>query len=41
LTGISAGLKIVPSCPISNTELRGSLRKFHSFLSLPADTTMA
>jgi hypothetical protein len=41
LTGNSAGLTTVLSSRLSHTELRSSLRKSHSFLSLPADTTMA
>ena len=40
LTGSSAGLRTVPSSRLSYRELRGSLRESHSFLSLPADTTM-
>jgi hypothetical protein len=40
LTGNSAGLKTVISSRISHIELRSSLRESHSFLSLPADTTM-
>jgi hypothetical protein len=39
LTGNSAGLRTVLSS-LSYRELRSSLRKSHSFLSLPADTTM-
>jgi hypothetical protein len=41
LTGNSAGLRNVFSSRLSHTELRSSLRESHSFLSLPADTTMA
>jgi hypothetical protein len=41
LTGNGAGLRIVLSSRLSHRELRSSLRKSHSFLSLPADTTMA
>jgi len=41
LTGNSAGLKTVLSSRLSHRELRSSLRKSLSFLSLPADTTMA
>jgi hypothetical protein len=41
LTGNSAGLRTVLSSRLSHRELRSSLRKSHSFLSLPADTTMA
>ena len=41
LTGNSADLRTVLSSRLSHTELRCSLRKYHSFLSLPADTTMA
>ena len=41
LTGISAGLITVLSSRLSQTELRSLLRESHSFLSLPADTTMA
>ena len=41
LTGNSAGLRTVLSSRLSHRELRSSLRKFHSFISLPADTTMA
>ena len=41
LTGNSAGLRTVLSSRLSHTELRGSLRQSHSFLSLSADTTMA
>jgi len=41
LTGNSAGLRTVPSSHISHTELCSSLRTSHSFLRLPADTTMA
>jgi len=41
LTGNNAGLRTVLSSRLSHRELRSSLRKSHSFLSLPADTTMA
>jgi len=41
LTGNSAGLRTVLSSRLSNTKLRSSLRESHSFLRLPADTTMA
>jgi hypothetical protein len=41
LTGNSAGLRTVFSSRLSHRELRSSLRQSHSFLSLPADTTMA
>jgi hypothetical protein len=41
LTGNSAGLNPVLSSRLSHRELRSSLRESHSFLSLPADTTMA
>jgi len=41
LTGNNAGLRIVLSSRLSHTELCSSLRESHSFLSLPADTTMA
>jgi len=40
LTGNSAGLRTVLSSRLSYTELRSSFRESHSFLSLPADTTM-
>ena len=40
-TGSSAGLRTVLSSRLSNRELRSSLRESYSFLSLPADTTMA
>ena len=40
LTGNNAGLTAVLSGRLSRTELRSSLRESHSFLSLPADTTM-
>jgi hypothetical protein len=36
-----AGVRTVLSSRLSHRELRSSLRKSHSFLSLPADTTMA
>jgi len=41
LTGNSTGLRTVLSGRLSHRELRSSLRESHSFLSLPADTTMA
>jgi hypothetical protein len=41
LTGYSAGLRTVLSSRLSHRELRNSLRESHSFLNLPADTTMA
>ena len=41
LKGNSAGLRTVISSRLSHTELRSSLTESHSFLSLPADTTMA
>ena len=41
LTGNSEGLRTVLSSRLSHRELRSSLRESHSFLSLPADTTMA
>jgi hypothetical protein len=41
LTGSSAGLRTVLSSRLSHRELRSSLRESHSFLNLPADTTMA
>ena len=41
LTGSSAGLRTVLSSRLSHRELRSSLRDSHSYLSLPADTTMA
>jgi hypothetical protein len=37
----SAGLSAVLSSRFSQKELRSSLSESHSFLSLPADTTMA
>ena len=37
----NAGLRTVLSSRLSHRELRSSLRESHSFLSLPADTTMA
>jgi len=37
----SAGLRIVLSSRLSHREMRSSLRESYSFLSLPADTTMA
>jgi hypothetical protein len=36
-----AGLRTALSSRFSHTELRSTLRESHSFLSLPADTTMA
>ena len=41
LTDNSADLRTVLSSRLSHRELRSSLRESHSFLSLPADTTMA
>jgi hypothetical protein len=41
LTGNIAGLRTVLSSRLSYRELRSSLRESHSFLSLPADTTIA
>ena len=41
LKGNSAGLTTVLSSRLSHTELHSSLRQSHSFLSLPAHTTMA
>ena len=41
LTDNSAGLRNVLSSRLSHTELRSSRTESHSFLSLPADTTMA
>jgi len=41
LTYSSAGLRTVLSSRLSHRELRSSLRESHSFLSLPAHTTMA
>ena len=41
LTVNCADLPTVISSRLSNTELRSSLRESHSFLSLPAETTMA
>jgi hypothetical protein len=40
LTGNCTGLRTVLSSRLSHTELRSSLKESHSFLSLPADTTM-
>jgi hypothetical protein len=40
LKGNSAGLRTVLSSRHSHREMRSSLREYHSFLSLPADTTM-
>jgi len=41
LRGNRAGLRTVLSSRLSHRELRSSLMETHSFLSLPADTTMA
>jgi len=41
LTGNNADLTTVLSSRLSHRELYSSLRESHSFLSLPADTTMA
>jgi hypothetical protein len=41
LTGNSAGLRTVLSSRLSHKVLCSSVRESHSFLSLPADTTMA
>jgi hypothetical protein len=41
LRGNSAGLRTVLSSRLSHRELRSSLKESHSFLSLPADTTIA
>jgi hypothetical protein len=41
LTGNSTGLRTVISSRLSHRELRSSFNESHSFLSLPADTTMA
>jgi hypothetical protein len=41
LTSNNAGLRTVLSCRLSHRQLRSSFREPHSFLSLPADTTMA
>ena len=41
LTDNSADLRNVLSSRLSKTQLRSSLRESHSFLRLPADTTMA
>jgi len=41
LTGSSADLRTVHSSRLSHRELRSSLKESDSFLSLPADTTMA
>jgi hypothetical protein len=41
LTGNSADLRTVFSSSLSHRELRSSVRVSHSFLSLPADNTMA
>jgi len=40
-TGNSAGLRTVFSSRLSHRELRSSLAEYQSFLSLPADTTVA
>ena len=40
LTGNNAGIRTVLSGRLSHTELHSSLGESHSFLSLPADTTM-
>ena len=41
MKGNSAGLRTVFSSRLSHREQSSSLRESHSFLSLPADTTMA
>ena len=41
LTGNSAGLRTILSSCLLQRELRSSLRESHSFVSLPANTTMA
>jgi len=41
LAGNSAGLRTVLSSRLSHRELRSSRKESHSFLRLPADTTMA
>jgi len=41
LTGNSTDLRTVLSNRLSHRKLLSSLRESHSFLSLPADTTMA
>jgi len=41
LTGNIAGLRTVLSSRLLHRELLSSLRESHSFLTLPADTTMA
>jgi hypothetical protein len=41
LTRNNTGLRTALSSRLSHRELRSSLRETHSFLSLPADTTMA
>jgi len=41
LTRDSAGLRTILSSLLSHTKLRSSLKEYHSFLNLPADTTMA
>jgi hypothetical protein len=41
LTDNSAGLRTVLSSRLSHTQLRSSLSESHSFLTLPAKTTMA
>jgi len=40
LTGSSAGLRTFLSSRLSHRELHSSLRESHTFLSLPADSTM-
>ena len=40
LTSNSAGLRTVLPNRLSHRELRSSLRESHSFLSLPAETTL-
>jgi hypothetical protein len=41
MTGNNAGLITVLSSRLSHSELRSSFRESHSFLSLPAEATMA
>jgi len=41
LSGNSEGIRAVYSSRLSHREQRSSLSESHSFLSLPADTTMA
>ena len=41
MIGNSARLRTVLSSRLSHRELHSSFREYHSFLSLPADTTMA